>query len=228
MDRSKLFDYSDGSDYEGKPVEQVFTEIEKANIWKSTESVSGHGSTLSQAKTIIEKIPVIIKELDIKSIFDIPCGDFNWFKEIDLNDINYIGGDIVQSIISSNNNKYSSDNVTFVHFNLLEDIPEPMDLIFCRDCLVHFSNSDIFKALTNILQSGATYFMTTTFPGEETNKDIVTGGWRPVNFQNAPFNFPEPKIILNENCTEKDGAFADKWLALWELNDLKNLKLEDG
>ncbi|UZJ41547.1 hypothetical protein OO006_00620 [Prosthecochloris sp. SCSIO W1101] len=226
MDRSDLFDYSDGRKFAGRSAEQVFTEIEKANIWKANESVSGIGSTLLQTKTIIEEVPKIIKSLKITSIFDVPCGDFNWFQRIDLSDNVYLGGDIVHSIISGNNQKHRSNNISFVHFNLLEDVQRPMDLVFCRDCLVHFSISDIHKALINILRSGSRFFMTTTFPEEKTNKDIVTGGWRPVNFQKAPFNFPEPKIILNENCTEMDGVFRDKSLGLWDVKELTQLRIE--
>lgn len=226
MDRSELFDYSDGSRFAGKPVEQVFTEIESKNVWKADESVSGVGSTLPQTRTISEEIPKIIKHLKIKSIFDVPCGGFNWFQNIDLTDKVYLGGDIVHSIISSNNQKYRSNNISFVQFNLLEDVQQPVDLVFCRDCLVHFSISDIHKALVNILHSGSGFFMTTTFPGEETNKEIVTGGWRPVNFEKAPFNFPEPMMILNENCTEMDGVFRDKSLGIWEVKKLTQLRIE--
>jgi hypothetical protein len=220
MKRSSLYDYSNGDKFIDKSAEEIFTEIEKKNIWQEDESVSGIGSTLTQSKTIIEEIPKVIKELKVKTIFDIPCGDFNWFKEINLSDNIYLGGDIVEDIINRNNQKYKKSNIGFVHFNLLEDITKTMDLVFCRDCLVHFSLSDIYKALENIKKSGSTYIMTTTFPDEEENADIVTGGWRPLNFEKAPFNFPKPNLIVNENCTEMDGDFRDKSLGVWEIKDL--------
>ncbi len=219
MDRSKLYNYSDGSKFLGKSAEDIFTEIEKKNVWREDESVSGFGSTLLQTKTIIEEIPKVIKELNIKTIFDVPCGDFNWFQKIDLSDNIYLGGDIVKDIISQNNQKYKRENITFTRFNLLEDVQDSMDLIFCRDCLVHFSISDILRALSNIQKSGSNYLMTTTFPEEKTNAEIVTGGWRPLNFEKTPFNFPKPKIIVNENCSEMNGVFKDKSLGVWEADD---------
>lgn len=220
MDRAKLYDYSDGSWFKNKSALEIFTEIAKKNVWQDQESVSGYGSALDQTKTIICEIPKVIKELKIKTIFDIPCGDFNWFKEINLSDNIYLGGDIVKEIVIQNNQKYKKDNLSFVEFNLLEDIQEEKDLVFCRDCLVHFSTNDIWKALSNIKASNSKYLMTTTFLKEEKNNDIVTGGWRPINFMKSPFNFPEPILIVNENCTEKNGIFSDKSLGVWELKDL--------
>lgn len=220
MDRSKLYDYSDGSRFKDIPAEQVFTEIEKTNVWLEKESVSGFGSAIVQVKTVIEELPKIIKKFNIKTIFDIPCGDFNWFKEVDLTNNIYLGGDIVEDIVVRNNQKFKKDNISFVQFNMLEDIQESMELVFCRDCLVHLSIPDIWKALTNIKKSDSRYLITTTFTKEEKNKDIITGGWRPLNFMKTPFNFPEPILVINENCTEKDGVFSDKSLGMWEIKDL--------
>ncbi len=220
MDRSKQYDYSDGIRFLNRSTKEIFTEIEKENVWHEEESVSGFGSALAQVKTVIEELPKVIKELDIKAIFDIPCGDFNWFKEIDLSNNIYLGGDIVENIVHRNNQKYKSDTINFVQFNMLEDIQESMDLVFCRDCLVHFSIMDIWNALSNIQKSNSRYLMTTTFTQEEKNNDIVTGGWRPLNFMKQSFNFPEPILIINENCTEKDGIFSDKSLGVWEIKNL--------
>lgn len=220
MDRSKLYDYSDGSRFLNKSAKEIFSEIAKRNVWHEKESVSGSGSSLVQTKTIIEVIPKIIRELGIKTIFDIPCGDFNWFKEINLSSNIYLGGDIVKDIVDRNNQKYRRNNINFVQFNILEDIQETMDLVFCRDCLVHFSTMDIWKALSNIQKSNSRYLMTTTFTREVKNNDIVTGGWRPLNLIKKPFNFPKPLLIVNENCTEKDGIFRDKSLALWKIKEL--------
>jgi len=56
----------------------------------------------------------MLNQFEIKSIFDAPCGDFNWMKEIILvNDIRYHGVDIVSNIIDSNIRKYSSQRINF-------------------------------------------------------------------------------------------------------------------
>jgi hypothetical protein len=94
------------------------------------------------------------------------------------------------------------------------------DAIFCRDSLVHFSYEMIFEALENIKRSGAKYLMTTHFVDQNENKDIITGGWRPLNLTMAPFNFPDPVEVINEKCTEMDGAFSDKSIGVWSVAEL--------
>ena len=62
--------------------------------------------------------------------------------------------------------------------------------------------------------------LTTTFPGAETNEDIEDGDWRVLNFERPPFSFPSPYVVLNEACTEHGGAFEDKSLGLWRIEEL--------
>ena len=102
------------------------------------------------------------------------------------------------------------------------------DLIFCRDCLVHFSFEEIFAAIRNFYDSGAEYLLTTTFPNRLSNYDIQTGDWRPLNFQLAPFNFPAPLRVINEHCTEGNGKFADKSLGLWKISDICKVSFLNG
>jgi glycosyltransferase involved in cell wall biosynthesis len=51
--------------------------------------------------------------------------------------------------------------------------------------------------------------------------DILFGNWHPLNLMAPPFNFPPPIQLLNEQCTEDNGNYIDKSLALWKLDDLK-------
>ena len=93
-------------------------------------------------------------------------------------------------------------------------------MIFCRDCLVHLSFNKIFNAINNIKKSNSKYLLTSTFPARRKNRNIFTGGWRPLNFQLKPFNFPTPLMIINERCSETGGKFFDKSLGLWKIEDL--------
>lgn len=95
-----------------------------------------------------------------------------------------------------------------------------VDLIFCRDCLVHFSFQDIHTAISQIIKSGSRYVLTTNFPLENFKLDIHTGDWRPVNLEVAPFRFPKPILIINEGCEEEGGIYDDKSLFLWEVSTL--------
>lgn len=201
-------------------IEERFNYIYRTNHWRGKKSISGQGSELSQTKTIRENLPEIFVKYKIQSMLDLPCGDFNWMETISLTLSNYIGGDIVQEIIDSNNRNYSNEIRSFVKLDITKDPLPKVDLIFCRDCFVHLSNDDILKAIENIKKSQAKLFMTTTFTACRSNEDIVTGDWRILNLLKKPFNFPKATLILNENCTEGDGTYADKSLGLWKINDL--------
>lgn len=218
--RARLYNYADGTSFTDQSTETIFTKISKNNTWLEPESVSGIGSSLEQTAEIITKLPAILKSLQVKTLLDLPCGDFNWMQKVDLSGIHYTGADIVEHLITSNQEKYANKNITFISLDLLKDDISAYDLIFCRDCLVHLSFADIQKAIVNIKKSGSKYFMTTTFPAQATNEDIITGGWRPLYLEKAPFSFPKPLYLLNENCTEMDGAFADKSLGIWEVATL--------
>ena len=155
-------------------------------------------------------------------MLDIPCGDFNWMKDVNLGDINYTGAEIVNDLINNNIKQYGRDGVRFQKLNLIKDELPKVDLVFSRDCLVHFSFEDIFSALDNLCNnSKSEYFLTTTFTGRTENHDIVTGQWRPLNLELAPFMLPSPLRIIEEGCTENDGNYADKALGLWKIADIR-------
>ena len=205
--------------------ENIFKHIYESNFWDDMDSVSGSGSNLSETLIIRNKLPKLFKDYNILSILDIPCGDFYWMNEIDLNKIEYTGADIVKKIIDKNK-KYEKNNIKFNQIDLINNSLPIVDLIFIRDCLVHLSYDNIFKSLENIYQSGSKYLLTTTFPNKNKNNDIVTGQWRPLNLQIHPFNLPDPQFILNEGHDSYE--WKDKSLGLWEISDIYNNNLKSS
>jgi hypothetical protein len=195
--------------------QETFEMIYKTNHWKDDVSVSGNGSNDIQTRTIREVLPELLKQYAIKTILDLPCGDFNWLSSVLLGVDKYIGGDIVKEIIEKNNSFYKNDQREFKVINLISDNLPSAEIIFCRDCFVHFSNDDIVNSIRNIQRSGIKYILTTTFTNCIQNDDIVTGDWRIINLEMPPFCFPKPLTIINENCTEGNGSYSDKSLGLW-------------
>ena len=209
------------SSSQSKPAKDVFTEIYNNNHWKSAESISGPGSELEQTKTLREELEKLLAEMKITSVLDIPCGDFKWMQKINWSKIHYTGADIVEELIKKNKAQHQDENnLKFIVLDLLKDKLPEADLIITRDFLVHLSYEDIFAALKNIKSSGCKYLLTTTFPDHSLNYDIKTGDWRTLNLQQQPFNFPKPILVINENCTEGNGKFKDKSMALWEVSQL--------
>ncbi|MFQ5439843.1 MAG: hypothetical protein ACE5DL_00095 [Nitrosopumilaceae archaeon] len=198
--------------------ESIFEEIYQTNRWNDSESRSGPGSNLKNTQLIRKEILKILKEYKINSILDVPCGDFNWMKEVKLDSISYIGADIVEGIILLNNKKYASKNKMFKKLDIVTDSLPTVDLILCRDLFIHLSINEIKNSIKNIKKSNSKYLLTTSFIERRKNEDIKTGSWRPLNLLIAPFNFPKPITTINEGWSEKE--YKDRTLLLWKIIDL--------
>ncbi|KAH8898000.1 hypothetical protein GQ53DRAFT_818250 [Thozetella sp. PMI_491] len=198
-----------------------FQKIYELNLFGSEESRSGQGSTLEQTEHIRKELGNLFADLGVRTVVDIPCGDFNWMQRLDLSNIKYIGGDIVDSMVDNNNKVFGAENIQFRVMNILSDPLPKADIVLCRDCLVHMRLDDGIRAIDNIKKSGAAYILATTFPALSENTDAFRF-WRPVNLEKAPFDLGAPIILLNEKCTENlhGKGFPDKSLGLWKLEDL--------
>jgi hypothetical protein len=200
----------------GSP-DKLFTDIYRDNKWGNAESRSGSGSSLAQTEAVRQALPSLIEELGCRSLLDVPCGDFNWMKLLSL-DVDYTGGDIVAELVESNQALYGNSRRRFLRIDLLRDRLPAADLMLCRDCLIHFSNTDAMRALSRIKESGVVYLLTTFYADRTENEDIPTGYMRPLNLTLPPFNFPPPLRIIDERCPRPD--FPDKQLGLWRVADL--------
>jgi hypothetical protein len=178
-------------------------------------------------------LPGLLRRLGVRSMLDVPCGDFNWMRLVDLEGIDYTGADIVADLIAANEAAYGSTHRRFLHLNLLSDPLPDCELIFCRDCLFHFSHADVFRAFETFAKSRARYLLTTTFICRTypRNADIATGQWTPINLEMAPYDLPPPRALLIEGSTERiaygqgpDSLIVpqfDRCLGLWEIDSIR-------
>ena len=215
----KIYDYIYLKNFAGSS-EEIFKNIYLKNKWKDKDSFSGTGSNFEQTKNIKIGLSNFIKNKKIESILDLPCGDFYWMKELDLEKISYIGADIVPDLIYKNSQLYSKENISFEILDITKDPLPCSDIIFCRDCLVHLSFADIFKSLKNIKKSSFKFLITTNFLNREINEDIATGSWRTINFYKSPFNFPKSIDDINEKCSEAGNQYQDKVLSIWNIDSI--------
>jgi hypothetical protein len=198
----------------------IFIGIYERNYWGDSYSRSGTGSNLEQTRVLREELACLIHRWKIASILDVPCGDYFWMSHLKIDLPLYIGMDIVPKLIHENKRRYAAANRRFIEGDALTDALPKVDLIFCRDLLVHYCFKEIHKFIEAFTRSQATYLLTTNFPGLQKNTDVLTGDWRPLNLQLAPFHFPPPLDSFNEGCTEQGGDYGDKSLSLWKLSTL--------
>lgn len=206
----------------GLAAQKRFTKIYRHNVFRGGESRSGEGSNLLQTEVIRREIPLLLERIGVRTMLDAPCGDFNWMQHTNIVLDLYIGVDVVEELIAEDMRRYSTATRRFLCLDIIGDQLPHTDLVFCRDCLVHLGFGHVRKALRNFQLSGAKYLLTTTFPGSKTNIELEAGDiWRPLNLERPPFNLPPPMKLVNEGCTENEGAFADKSLGLWLLQELQ-------
>ena len=193
---------------------EIFGYYFRHNLFGSSESLSGTGSSFAATKTIRSALPDLLRDLGVTSVLDVPCGDFNWAKEVDWSPLHYIGADIVPELIERNQALYASDGVEFITLDILTDKLPRCDLALCRDLFIHLPNDHVQCALERITQSGAKYLLATQYEKVTINRNIRLGSFRPINLVQPPFCLGRPLQSIF------DGDYLSTWgrtLALWRL-----------
>lgn len=206
--------FARGRSGEAPALADIFSTIYRNNAWADTESVSGRGSTLAHTVVIRNALSSLLESVGAESLLDVPCGDFNWMQHVDMSGIAYTGGDVVPELIAQNISKYQIENRKFRVLNMTTDELPVADVVLCRDCFIHLSFAEIFAALVNFKDSGSEFLLATTHVRVRKNLDEQTGGWRSLNLERPPFNFPPPMQLLIED------SHAGKCLGLWKLAEL--------
>ena len=189
------------------------------------ESLSGPGSWKSFARDSVDFIHHVIKKHNIKSILDLGCGDWNWFRYLNLSNINYTGGDIVNKMIDKNNNMFKKKNIRFINHNLLKNkILKKYDLVFVRDCFVHLTDTQVLISLKKIINSECKYLATTSYIYNKKYNIKNPDRWRPINLLKKPFCFPKPFLIISD---KSNNTIYDKYkyLFIWKIKDQKKMKI---
>ena len=199
---------------QNKKIEDIFEDIIFNKRW-SKKDLCGPGSSISYTEKLRGQLPDLLHRYKISSMFDIPCGDFSWMQYVNLEGIEYLGGDIVEKLIETNKKNYPKYN--FKKIDIINDSLPDSDLIFVKDCLLHLSNMHIKKTLQNICRSNIKFLLMTNWLEDYDNfRDIETGQGRLLNFLVEPYNFPLPLDII----VEKNPKIS---LNLWKIDDLRQL-----
>jgi SAM-dependent methyltransferase len=201
--------------------------LHRLGIYHHPESVSGAAATLAETAVLRDALPRLAAEHGVGSVLDIPCGDFHWMQTVAW-DVDYTGADVVPELVDANQREYGNSRRRFVVRDVTRDPLPRVDLIHCRDLLIHLSIADCRAALENFVRSGSRLLLTSHFAERTENPEIVSGDFRPVNLLRAPFHFPPPLEIINESSALGDGTFTDRSMALWRLADLADVLAKRG
>lgn len=198
----------------------IFDQIYQRKYWQTNNlSVSGSGSNENLTNKYSNKLTQLLEKFNIQSIFDLPCGDFQWMLKILMQNkkINYIGGDISPALIKNLKQKYKA--YKFLNFDIINSTNFPKsDLIHIRDCFIHFSDSDIKKSLLNLKKNCKSKYIMISSHNSLLfkNYDIKTGDFRILDLKKDPFNLSRS---IDKISDYKIGEFP-KYVHLWKLKNL--------
>ncbi|MEO8451291.1 MAG: hypothetical protein ABI647_15965 [Gemmatimonadota bacterium] len=88
----------------GRPMTPVeaFRHAYETNLWAGAQSRSGPGASLDQTARVREQLPELCRRLQVRRLLDLPCGDAHWMEQVRLDDVEYIGADLLPELIAAN------------------------------------------------------------------------------------------------------------------------------
>jgi len=212
---------ADRAAFQGLGLRERFERIHATNLWGAATSPSGLGSEVGATSALSTALPRQLRELNVRSLLDAPCGDAQWINRLGL-ELDYIGVDIVPAIVNALQQRAAAGDIAgrYLLADITADSLPRADAVLCRDCLVHLTFAHIERAVDNLRRSGATWLITTTFTAWQVNHDCEDGDWRPLNLCRPPFGWPPPAALLDERCDEAGGGYRDKSLGVWRFDSI--------
>jgi len=176
---------------------------------------SGHGSSITATKGVRGALPGLLETIGAKTLLDLGCGDFTWMQTVQL-PCDYIGVDIVPSVIEQNRKTFASPQRDFRVLDFVVEVPPKADTVLCREVLFHLSFEDGLAGLRNALATDCRHLLLTSDRGTAFNADIQSGDFRSLNLEKAPFKLPKPLIEI------EDGAVSEgRFLGVWDAAEVR-------
>jgi SAM-dependent methyltransferase len=175
----------------------VFSGIYENFVW-GRDNPSGNGSMRKYAIPYLAMLQQFFNETSYRSVVDYGCGNWELMKWITIpKRVNYLGVDIVKSVIDANVATYETENV---HFQELQSLEEAVqlhgDVLIVKDVLQHWCNRDIRFFLDRVLVNFQMALLTNGFVGPYwPNMDTGTGGYRQLDLLKEPFNLQARPIL---------------------------------
>lgn len=192
-------------------MKEIFESIIKNKRWRDT--VCGTGSTVKFTEPLRHNLKAFLEKHQLTSMLDAPCGDYSWMSITALpTGFDYMGADIVEDLVSANKIKYP--NIDFRQLDISQDHLPDVDVLFCRDCLIHFSFQDIKTTLTNIVRSNIKHVMLTNYP-DINSPDINTGDFHKTNFTIDPINLGSPIDSIFDWIPGTANGDQKRCMSLW-------------
>ena len=181
---------------------ETFDRIYAEKTWGGSETdsiYSGEGSHGGYPEHFLSLVEPEIRRRGVKSLVDLGCGDFTIGSLVAPLVGSYVGLDIVEDVIATNQRLHARDGCQFVRADVCTDSLPSADAAIMRQVLQHLSNEEIRAVLDNVLPRYPLLFVTEHLDvetgcqpnidiphGPDVRADVGSGVW----IDQAPFNVP--------------------------------------
>ena len=195
---------------------KAMDQIYKNNLWGRGKSnfFSGDGSHDSAIlNPYLKALSLFLTSFNKPlTIVDLGCGDFNVGNQLLHLSENYIGVDIVETLIQRNKDVFKDHNLKFYCLDIaLDKLPEG-DIALLRQVLQHLSNKEIYKIIRK-LPSYKYVVLTEHIPegNFDANIDLVSGQGTRLKKNSGVDLFQPPFNLKVKNSTSLLTLEVKKW-----------------
>lgn len=190
-----------------KEMSDIFSFIYQKDIWQAG---SGTGSKPENTIAYRDFLEKFLKSKNIKTIVDLGCGDWQFSKYVNWREAEYLGVDVVKSVIDADKKLYEKANIKFMLLDFYkerEKLPAA-DLLLIKDVLQHWP-TEYIKEFLPIFNKFKQVIVTNCIkPDKYVNAEIKVGGFRPLDLTKEPFNLKLQKLLsyyYYDNPLTKEG-----------------------
>ena len=174
-------------------MKEIFADIYEKERWGKGRG-SGPGSSLFSNKKYIPFLENFLRDNNITSVIDFGCGDWQFSQYIDWGDIDYLGLDVVDSVIE--NNKKQFPEYSFVSdtdvFKYLSD----RKLIIIKYVLMHWPDEEIESFLDKPTKYNIWILLINSAVNQPIKRKLKVGGWSPLEYDKLPLKKYDSELIF--------------------------------
>jgi SAM-dependent methyltransferase len=177
----------------GTELTEAFERIYREDLWTNGSGPGSAASSTIEYRAFVERF---IKENRVRSVTDLGCGDWQFSALMDWSGVDYLGLDVVASLIDRNRERHGRSNIRFDRMTGIDDLPGG-DLLLCKEVLQHLPNALVAEYCAAIRSRYRFALITNAIePAEIANTDIAPGDWRPLRLAEEPFSQPGATISI--------------------------------
>ena len=172
---------------------EVFSDVYEADLWNGGSGPGSAPENTVEYRDFLSGYLDVLRALTTDGrVVDLGCGDWRIGELVDWTGLEYVGVDVVPSVIEANQRRDTPDNVSFVCLDALTEELPGGDVLIVKDVLQHWPNADVLRLL-DAAEERFTFTVVTNDVSSKShpakvNSDIALGDWRPIDIERAPFD----------------------------------------